>query len=114
MTTTQETVSEETFDEAVARRVRGLMGERRITQQALASALGMGKASMSRRLSGEMEFSLSEVPAVAAALRTTPEYLILGALDASLRSTPGYVANDDEVVEYATVLPFRSRRAKVA
>jgi transcriptional regulator with XRE-family HTH domain len=112
--TSEAIAPEETMADALARRVRGLMGEQRMTARELAARLGLSQASMSRRLSGDMEFGLNEVPMVAQALGTSEAYLLgFAAERVAFTPTPGYFLNadDDDLDSYADVIPFRRRRA---
>lgn len=52
----------------VAEEVRVAMTRRRISQARLASALGLSQAAVNRRLSGAVDFTISELRAVADAL----------------------------------------------
>lgn len=54
-----------TYREAVAAEVRAMMGRRRITQGAIAQALGLSQAAVSRRLTGDTAFDLDDVFALA-------------------------------------------------
>jgi transcriptional regulator with XRE-family HTH domain len=54
--------------ERVAASVRAEMARRRVSQQALADVLGHSQAWISRRVSGEVEFTVDELRRVAAAL----------------------------------------------
>lgn len=74
--TSQAIEYEEALASGVARRARGLMGEQRLSQNELRARLGLSKAAMSRRLSGEMEFGLNELRGLADALHTTEAYLL--------------------------------------
>lgn len=60
----------------VARRVRGLLGEHRMTQADLSRVLGISQASMSDRLRGVKDFDLNELPALAGTLQVSVEYLL--------------------------------------
>lgn len=50
--------------------IRHVMGRRGITQAELAGALGIGQASMSRRLTGSQAFRTDELEIVASYLNT--------------------------------------------
>ena len=52
----------------VADRLRGLMAEGRVPQKSLAGHLGVSQSYLSRRLTGQVDFKLSELEAIAAAL----------------------------------------------
>lgn len=54
------------------------MGRRRISQTALAEALGMSQPSLSKRLSGDQAFSLDELLAVAAFFDVEVTALLVG------------------------------------
>lgn len=55
--------------EAVARKIRGLMGERRVSQQRLAAATGLSSRGMSERLAGKTNFTIRELYRIARAFR---------------------------------------------
>ena len=57
------------LQEHVAREVRAELGRQRMTQGALAAALGRSEAYTTRRLSGEVAFKLDELEHVADILR---------------------------------------------
>ena len=52
----------------VADEVRAGMARKRVTQQALAAAISLSQAALSRRLRGEVAFDVNELTAVAAHL----------------------------------------------
>lgn len=52
--------------------VRGLLASHRRTQRQLASVLGITQSSVSKRLTGQAEFSASELLAIAAWLQVEP------------------------------------------
>ncbi|MDN4174693.1 helix-turn-helix transcriptional regulator [Nocardioides sp. SOB77] len=79
--TSEANAMSETLADAVARRVRGVMGEKRIRQAELALKLGVSQPSLSRRLNGDRAFELNEVEQVAAALAVSPAYLLGFAAD---------------------------------
>jgi transcriptional regulator with XRE-family HTH domain len=76
-------VPNETLSQTVARRIRGLLGEKRISQAKFAKMLETNTASMSRRLSGEYPIDLAEVEKYAAALGVSPMRLLTGRPDGS-------------------------------
>ena len=82
-------VPNETLSQTVARRIRGLLGEKRISQAAFARLLGTNVASMSRRLSGDHPIDLAEVEKYAAALGVSPERLLTGRPDGNDPGGPG-------------------------
>jgi transcriptional regulator with XRE-family HTH domain len=53
---------------SVAGEVRAAMARRRISQTALAEALGMSQAAISRRLTGTIPFDVAELSAIATIL----------------------------------------------
>jgi transcriptional regulator with XRE-family HTH domain len=65
----------ESYDRIVGRRVHQIMWEQRLTQTTLAKQIGLDQSSLGKRLRGDRGWSLDEVHAVAAALRTTVAYL---------------------------------------
>lgn len=74
------------MDKIVGRRVHQIMWEQRLTQTALAKQIGLDQSSLGKRLRGDRGWSLDEVHAIAAALRTTVAYLFGETSDA--RATP--------------------------
>lgn len=54
--------------ERVANRVRGLMAERRVSQLVMAERLGLSRAAMGRRLTGEIALDVDELAAAARVL----------------------------------------------
>lgn len=54
--------------ETVGSRVRGLLAERKISQQTVANALGISKAAVSRRIAGEIPFNVAELGRLASLL----------------------------------------------
>lgn len=89
MTVTQ-SLPEVDLASTVARRVRGLLGEYQMKQAELAMRLGLSTTAMSHRLSGNKDFDLVELPALAAALEVSIEYLLGLADERSPRRTaPG-------------------------
>jgi transcriptional regulator with XRE-family HTH domain len=58
----------QTYNETVVAEVRAEMGRRRLSQEDLATALGWTQAAVSRRLTGTVTFSTTEVEQVATAL----------------------------------------------
>lgn len=71
-------VSDETLSEAVARRLRGLLAEQRITASALAREMGMKQSSISRRLVGDTPLTLDELSQIAEILGITEVELLTG------------------------------------
>lgn len=51
--------------ERVAGEVRAAMGRNRTSQSVLAPAIGLSQAALSRRLRGEVEFTVTELSAIA-------------------------------------------------
>lgn len=60
----------------VARRARGLAAENGLSQAAIAAALGTSQQNVSRRMSGQIAFTLDELEALAGALGTSLPYLL--------------------------------------
>lgn len=63
--TTSPVLSEAPLRERVAEEVRALMARRRITQTALATAVGQSQAAMSRRIVGDVAFDLDDLEKIA-------------------------------------------------
>jgi transcriptional regulator with XRE-family HTH domain len=61
--------------EAVATAVREAMARKKISGRALADQLGMSQSVFSRRMTGEVAFTVDELAAVAAALGEPPAKL---------------------------------------
>jgi transcriptional regulator with XRE-family HTH domain len=55
-------------DELIAAEIRAELARARVTQSALAEQLGVSRAWVSRRLSGEVPLSVGDVAAIAAQL----------------------------------------------
>ncbi|WP_167489657.1 helix-turn-helix domain-containing protein [Nocardia terpenica] len=70
--------SGETRSQAVARRLRGVLGENRITISELGRRIGMTQSAMSRRVNGDTSFTIEELDRVADAIGTTFLYLSTG------------------------------------
>lgn len=64
--------------EAVASAVREAMASRKISGRALADQLGMPQSVFSRRMTGEVPFTVDELAAVAAALDVRLDVLLGG------------------------------------
>jgi len=60
----------------VAEEVRALMARRRVSQQTLATALGVSQAAVSRRTTGLVPFSVSQLCVVAEVLEVPVDTLI--------------------------------------
>jgi transcriptional regulator with XRE-family HTH domain len=68
--------------EAVAEVVRVEMARRRMTQRALAEALGVSQSYVGRRLVGEMPFTTDDLAKIAAAFGMTVAQLVPQAIAA--------------------------------
>ena len=66
---------------AVARRLRGQMAEQRITGLELSQRTGLGRASISRRLSGEIALNTDELDAIERATGISALFLLTGRRD---------------------------------
>jgi transcriptional regulator with XRE-family HTH domain len=73
---------------AVAGEVRALMARRQVKQKALAAATGMSQPALSRRLSGELSFDMTELGRVLAHLGEEPTALIERAQNLKLLMGP--------------------------
>lgn len=60
----------------VAERIRKISRAARISQESLAAAIGLSQQAMSRRFQGEVDFSVSELTAIAPLLGTTAAALL--------------------------------------
>lgn len=52
----------------IGSRVRGLMAEKRVTQEQVGASLGLSQVAISRRLSGRVPFDVNELKAVSVLL----------------------------------------------
>lgn len=68
----------ETPNEAAARRLRGKFAEQRVSASAVARAVGMTQAAMSRRMLGKTEFTLNELADICRASGVSFEYIVIG------------------------------------
>lgn len=66
----------QTHAQAVAANVRAEMARRQVTQATLAAALGVTQQAVSRRLRGDVDFTVSELQAVADVLEVPVADLI--------------------------------------
>lgn len=66
----------ETLSEAVARRLRGALGERQISGSELARKLGMAQTAVSRRLAGKIPLDVNELQHIEEATGITVAYLM--------------------------------------
>ena len=64
------------YSEQVAAEVRAEAARNRVTQQRLASVLGIDKGSMSRRMNGHQPFTVDELAAVADELHVPVQRLL--------------------------------------
>jgi len=64
------------LDYEVSRRVNMLMWERKTTQVKLAKQLGVGQSGLSKKVRGDVGWSVADLVAVSAALGTTVAYLV--------------------------------------
>lgn len=84
-----------TTNEAIGQRVHSLMWNQRITQEALALALGISQTAVSKKVRGKRPWSVDELLAASIVLGTKPSEI--------LASVSGYVCND---------YPERERRSR--
>lgn len=73
-----EDAGSETLSQAVARRLRGLLAEQRISASAVAREIGISQASMSRRTTGLAPLTLDELSQIAAVLGIPEQRLLTG------------------------------------
>lgn len=98
MTSSASEPSAEALSETVARRTRRVIGEDQLSQARIARALGLSSTAMSNRVTGLMEFRLSEVPALADALGVSMEFMLGMTDERSPRQTGGgshFVAREE-------------------
>ena len=77
------------MEKVVAWNVKMLLTARRASQLALAEALGIKKAAMSRKINGYISWSLADVVKAARFLGTTPENLMDDTLMKKMTHVPG-------------------------
>jgi predicted transcriptional regulator len=63
-------------DAAVGRRVHMLMWDRHLSQTALAPTLGIDQSALSKKMRGVRPWTLDELVAISAHLRTSIAYLV--------------------------------------
>lgn len=68
----------ETYTEAVARRLRGQLAERRISAVRLSGMLGMSRAAIGRRLNGETALNTDELAEISRLTGISIGYLTTG------------------------------------
>lgn len=68
----------EPLSQAVARRLRGILAEQKISGSALAEEMGMKQASMSRRTTGVTPLTLDELSQIAEILGVSEWWLLTG------------------------------------
>ena len=73
-----ENVDDEPLSQAVARRLRGILAERKISASALAIEMGIKQASMSRRTTGVTALTLDELSQIAEILGVSEWWLLTG------------------------------------
>ncbi|WP_432793639.1 helix-turn-helix domain-containing protein [Rhodococcus ruber] len=64
--------------EAIARRLRGKLGEQRMSQAKLAALSGINQSGLSRRLNGKMPFDIDELEAVCSILGVDLDEILTG------------------------------------
>jgi len=67
--------TDEAFEEALMKQIRMEMAERDMTQQQLADAIGIERATLSRYLNRKLQMSVRTLTAIARALRMSPRDL---------------------------------------
>ncbi|WP_425569833.1 helix-turn-helix domain-containing protein [Rhodococcus olei] len=78
MTTLKAAADRESRTEAIARRLRGKLGEMRISQSELARVIHMNKASVSRRMAGDFPWRIDELELVCDALGLDLDEILTG------------------------------------
>lgn len=78
MTTLRIIEHRETLTEATARRLRGLLAERRVSSTDLAKATYLSRSSIGRRLTGETALNTDELEVIAGVLGVPVAYLVVG------------------------------------
>lgn len=67
-----------TFAQAVAGNVRAELARHRISQQELASRIGMAKGAVSARMTGQRQWQLEDLEKVAKVIGCDPAELVIG------------------------------------
>lgn len=67
--------SDEVFEEALMKQIRMELAEREMTQQQLADAIGIERATLSRYLSRKLAMSVRTLTAISRALKMSPREL---------------------------------------
>lgn len=75
----------ESFDQAVARRFSGEFGQQRLSDSAVGRRIGMTQSQLSRRMTAELSFKVSEIEHICNVLGIDRDYILTGA-----RSLPPY------------------------
>lgn len=94
------------MEKVVAWNVKMLLTARRASQLALAEALGIKKAAMSRKINGYISWSLADVVKAARFLGTTPENLMDDTLMKNMTDAPSQGALIDAGSPRFLVSPF--------
>lgn len=81
----------ETLNDAVSRRLRGLLAEHRVSATSIAQDIGMTQAAISRRMIGMTEWTLNELDSVCRATGIAMQYLLTGSPELLLRPALGAV-----------------------
>lgn len=88
---------------AVARRLRGKLAEKRITGLELAKRSGMGRAMISRRLTGETALNTDELELIERTTGIPVEYLLTGVNPAQPPTPPTPTSPVDSLSERSSV-----------
>ncbi|MFE2998717.1 helix-turn-helix domain-containing protein [Nocardia sp. NPDC059246] len=86
----------DTASRAAAETVRTAIWRARTTQTAVAAAISMSSTTWRRRISGKSSFSLSNLVAIAGALKIDPVQLVNEVMERALQ------LDDDEAMEQAS------------
>ena len=101
------TKAEKGLDFEVSRRVNMLMWERKMTQTALSKKLSVGQSTFSKKVRGDLGWSVADLVAVSAALGTTVAYLVGESDDPSDPKSPRLESNQRPRDYMGVVSPIR-------
>jgi transcriptional regulator with XRE-family HTH domain len=76
----------ESFADAIARRLLGEFGQRRLSMSKVAKMVGLSQTAFSRRMTGVLPFTVTEVDHICTVLGIERDYILTGAR--SLSATP--------------------------
>ncbi len=95
------------LDYEVSRRVNMLMWDRKMTQTALGKRLGVGQSTFSKKVRGELGWSVADLVAVSHVLQTTVAYLVGESDDPNDPKSPRLESNQRPRDYMGVVSPLR-------